>query len=202
MRALLAAFALVAAPVLAAADFGRVQKVGAGETAVVIDVRPLDQCTQSSLPGARCLPPSEFLSQRGQLPSERDLLWLLGTAGLTGGEHVVVAGDAASAREFVAGLLYLAGQKDVRVLDAPLTPLVAARRDAAPGQERALIRSAVFTAPMRDALWIVDRREIGADTADSIVAPDAYTAIRRFTRRLIDTGEAVRVGWALTEEKR
>ncbi|WP_126444937.1 rhodanese-like domain-containing protein [Sulfuricystis multivorans] len=197
MRAFLVALACAALPAFAATDFGRVTKVGTGETA--IDTRPLAQCRAASLPGARCLPPSEFIGERGQLPSERDLLWLLGTVGLDGSERVVVAGDTASAREFVAGLLYLAGQKDVRVLDAPLTPLLKVRGDAALGQERSLIRSTVFTAPMRDALWIVDRREAGAD---AIVARDAYTAIRRFARRLLDTGEAVRVGWALAEERR
>ncbi len=197
MRSGLALLALLAAPVFAANDFGSAQKVGAGETAV--DVRPLGQCKQATLPGARCLPPTEFLGQRGQLPSERDLLWLLGTAGLDGSERVIVAGDNPSAREFVAGLLYLAGQREVHVLAKPLTPLVATRSDAVPGRERALIRSTVFTAPMRDALWIVDQRELGETPA--IVAPDAYTAIRRFARQLLDSGQPLRVGWALTKEK-
>lgn len=197
MRIALALLAWLAAPVWAASDFGGVQKVGAGET--VVDVRPLGQCQQTTLPGARCLPPTECLSQRGQLPSERDLLWLLGTAGLDGSERVVVAGDHASAREFVAGVLYLAGQREVRVLSIPLTPLVAARGDAAPGQARALVRSTVFTSPMRDALWIVDQREQGETPA--IVAPEAYTAIRRFARQLLDTGQPVRVGWALNQDK-
>lgn len=193
MRALFAVCACVALPALAAADFGTTQKIGAGETA--IDVRPLERCRAASLPGARCLPPTEFLGRRGQLPSERDLLWLLGTAGLDGSERVVVAGDSAGAREFVAGLLYLAGQRDVRMLMTPLTPLVASRGDAAPGRERALTRSVVFTAPMRDELWIVDRHELRE--APAIVAADAYTAIRRFTRHLLAYGKPMRVGWAL-----
>jgi len=198
LRALFAAWSIVALPALAAADFGMTAKVGAGDTA--IDVRPLEQCRAASLPGARCLPPSEFLGLRGQLPSERDLLWLLGAAGLDGSERVVVAGDSDGAREFVAGLLYLAGQREVRVLAMPLTPLVSARSDAVPGQERALVRTKVFAAPMRDALWIVHPRE--ANGVPVILATDAYTAIRRFTRQLLDTGQAIRVGWALDGEKR
>ena len=193
MRMGLVLLVWLTAPVFAAADFGTTHKVGAGDTA--IDVRPLEQCKATSLPGARCLPPTEFLGRRGQLPSERDLLWLLGTAGLDGSERVVVGGDNAGAREFVAGLLYLAGQREVRVLTTPLTPLVATRGDAAPGRERALIRSAVFTAPMRDDLWVVDRRELGE--APAIVAADAYTAIRRFTRHLLTYGKPIRVGWTL-----
>lgn len=197
MRIGLTTLALLAAPALAASDFGVSRKVGAGATA--IDVRPLAQCRQASLPGARCLPPTEFLGRRGQLPSERDLLWLLGTAGLDGGERVVVAGDAAGAREFVAGLLYLAGQREVSVLDRVLTPLVEAQSKAEPGRERALVRSKVFIAPMRESLWVLSSKELGATPA--IVAPDAYTAIRRFTRHMLVHGEPLPVGWALTEGK-
>lgn len=198
MRKLIASLAFIPLPALAVADFGLMQKVGAGETA--IDVRPIEECKKASLPGARCLPPTEFLGRRGQLPSERDLLWLLGTAGLDGSERVVVAGDSASAREFVAGLLYLAGQREVRILDSDLTPLVKLASDAVPGQERALVRSKVFTAPMRDHLWVVAPCELSG--APVIVAPDAYTAIRRFVRQLLETGQPVRVGWALNQEKR
>lgn len=198
MRRRLALLALFAAPslALAAGDFGTTRKVGAGETA--IDVRPLTLCKQASLPGARCLPPAEFLGQRGELPSERDLLWLLGAADLDGSERVVVAGDSDSTREFVAGLLYLLGQREVRILDRALTPLVDSRSDGAPGQERALLRTKVFTAALRDALWVANTREIA--TAPAIIAPDAYAAIRRFTRHLLATGEPRRVGWALVKE--
>lgn len=198
MRLLAIALAFIAVPAAAAPDFGLARKVGAGETA--IDVRPLEICLKASLPGARCLPPTEFLGRRGQLPSERDLLWLLGAAGLDGSERVIVAGDSVGAREFVAGLLYLAGQREVRILDLDLTPLVKLASEAAPGQERALIRSTVFTAQMRDHLRIVATRELGETPA--IVAPDAYSAIRRFTRHLLETGKPLRVGWALAKEKR
>lgn len=195
MRALLLACAMITAPVWAASDFGVTHKVGAGATAIAIDTRPLADCKRASLPGARCLPVADFLSPQKQLPSERDLLWLLGTAGLDGSEAVLVAGDRANARDFVAGLLYLCGQRAVRILDAPLTPLLAGRPDAVPGQERGIVRSAIWTTPMRDHLWIVDRREIGNDA--SILAPDAYTAILRFTRHLASGGEPLRVGWNL-----
>ncbi len=197
MRTLAVLFACVALPAWAAADFVSTQKVGAGET--VIDTRPLTNCQAASLPGARCLPPSEFLGPHGELPNERDLLWLLGTAGLDGSERVVVAGDSAGAREFVAGLLYLAGQREVRILDTALTPLIASRSGAAPGQMRALFRAVIFTAPMRDHLWIVRPHEIANSKA--ILAPDAYSAIRRFARHLLAHGEALRVGWALAKEK-
>lgn len=198
MRALPLFLALLAMPAWAAGDFGHTAKVGAGGT--VVDTRPLAECQAAALPDARCLPPAEFLGPRGELPNERDLLWLLGTAGLDGSERVVVTGDNASAREFVAGVLYLAGQRDVRILDAPLTPLVKAHAGAAEGRTRALVRSSVFTAPMRDDLWIVARHEV--DNSPAILAADAYTSIRRFVRHLLDTGEARRVGWALDRDSR
>lgn len=164
---------------------------------VVIDVRPLLACRVASLPGARCLPAGDFLGAQGQLPNERDLLWLLGTAGLDGSETILVAGDSASGRDFVGGLLYLSGQRQVRVLPTPLTPLLALRADALPGMERGVIRTAVFSEPMRDDLWIVSPREIAAG---AIIAPDAYTALTRFTRHVAGGGQPVRVGWSLSNK--
>jgi thiosulfate/3-mercaptopyruvate sulfurtransferase len=198
MRASLLVFALMSAPAWAASDFAYTQKVGAGET--VIDSRPLADCKRASLPGARCLPAEEFLGPRQQLPGERDILWLLGTAGLAGSETVLVVGQDATARDFVAGLLYLAGQKSVRVLSGPLP------RMAAGGQERGMVRSAVWTAPMRDSLWVlgtdilrdkpalVDARGPTPTAADGVVfADDAYQAIARFTQLRAGQGFAVRV---------
>jgi len=117
---------------------------------VVIDARPLAECRRASLPGARCLPADEFLGPHRRLAGEREILWLLGTAGLDGSEAVLVAGLDATERDFLAGLLHLAGQRAVRVLAEPLPRLLAGRADAAPGNERGIVRAAVYTAPMRD----------------------------------------------------
>lgn len=119
---------------------------------VIIDSRPLAECTRASLPAARCLPADDFLGPHRRLPSERDLLWLLGTAGLDGSESVLVIGQDSTARDFVAGLLYLAGQRQVRVLGEPLGRLPGPR---SPGRARDMVRSAVFTAPMRAELWVL-----------------------------------------------
>ncbi len=119
---------------------------------VVIDSRPLADCKQATLPNARCLPADGFLGPHRRLPSERDILWLLGTAGLDGSETVLVVGQDATARDFVAGLLYLAGQRQVRVMTEPLARLAGSR---VPGQERGIVRAAVYTAPMRDRLWLL-----------------------------------------------
>jgi len=203
MRSALLILALVAAPASAASDFAYTQKVGVGDA--VIDSRALADCKRASLPGARCLPAEEFLGPQRQLPSERDILWLLGTAGLDGSETVLVIGEDATARDFVAGLLYLAGQKSVRILSGPL-PRPAG--SAGGGEERGIVRSAVWTAPMRDGLWV-----LGADilrskpslidaragrpkptAAEGVVfADDAYQAIARFTQMRAGQGIAVSV---------
>ena len=199
LLALVAPVAFVAAPAGAASDFAYTQKVGAGETAlVVIDTRPLAECKQAALPGARCLPAADLLGPQRELPGERDLLWLFGALGLSGEEAVLVVGDTASSRDFVGGLLYLAGQRRVSVLDQRISPLLADGRALAPGQERGLLRTAVFTQPMRDALWLVHPREWDGVTGQTIQAPDAYSAIIRFTRHVAAGaagGEPVRVGW-------
>ena len=201
MHKALLALALIAAPAWAGGDFAYTRKVGAGET--VIDSRPLADCKRASLAGARCLPAEEFLDPQRRLPSERDILWLLGTAGLAGSETALVVGQDASARDFVAGLLYLAGQKSVRILSGTM-PRLDGR--AAGGQERGMVRSAVWTAPMRDGLWV-----LGADLVRDkptlvdaggpkpaaangvVIADDAYQAIARFTQLRAGQGIAVRV---------
>lgn len=126
--------------------------------AVVVDTRPLAACTSRSLPGARCLPPREFLGPHHRLASFRDIVWVLGAAGLSGRETVVVAGDDPVRRDFVAGVLYLAGQSRVAVLTAPLTPLVA-HGPAVPGRARGMFRNPVYRGQPRVGL-IVLRREL------------------------------------------
>ena len=138
----------------AAEDFAYARTVAA-EGSVVIDTRPLADCRAKSLAGARCLPAEDFLGPHRRLPSARDLLWLLGTAGLSGEENVLVVGQEAGARDFVAGLLYIAGQRSVRVLTEPLGRVFEAGAAAGPGRERGMIREAVFAAPMRDELLVL-----------------------------------------------
>ena len=176
----------------AANDLAYTQTVGAGEMAV-IDTRPLSECKRASLPGARCLPASDLLGAQRQLPGERDLLWLFGTLGLTGEETVLVVGNTASGRDFVGGLLYLSGQRHVRILDHAFSPRLATE----PGQERGLLRTSVFTQPMRDEAWLVHPNEASAADGPIILAPDAYAAIIRFTRQVAAGGQDVRVGWNL-----
>ncbi|MCB1892430.1 MAG: hypothetical protein KDF48_09440, partial [Rhodocyclaceae bacterium] len=145
---------LFALPAQAAEDFAYVRSA-AVEGSVVVDTRPLADCRAKSLADARCLSAEDFLGPQRRLPSARDVLWLFGTAGLTGEEGVLVVGQDAAARDFVAGLLYIAGQRSVRVLTEPLGRAFEAGAAAGPGRERGMVREVVFAAPMRDGLLVL-----------------------------------------------
>jgi thiosulfate/3-mercaptopyruvate sulfurtransferase len=138
----------------------------AADDQVRIDTRPLADCQRASLPKARCLPADDFLGPHRRLPGEREILWLLGTAGLDGSETVLVAGETATKRDFVAGLLYLAGQRAVRVLTPALSRQLARAPEGAPGQARGIVRQAVFTASMR-AERIVLQHELSRGIAET-----------------------------------
>ena len=127
--------------------------------AVIVDVRPQELCLKGSLSGARCLPAADFFGPHGRLVNFPDLSWLLGTAGLSGNEHVIVVGISPLKRDFVAGMLYLAGQQKVTILRLSFAELEAESLSA--GQKRANIRSAVHSTPFR-AEMIILRNELDA----------------------------------------
>ena len=110
------AAATVLASSVAAADVVRFVAAPDAEVDVVVDSRPAARCAEATLPGARCVPITDILGPHDRFPSVSGLLWLLGTAGLTGGEHVLVVGERARDRDALAGVLYLAGQRRVSVL--------------------------------------------------------------------------------------
>ncbi|PHS79491.1 MAG: hypothetical protein COB59_01460 [Rhodospirillaceae bacterium] len=121
------------------------------EATTVIDTRILEKCEGASLPNARCLPAASFLGPHGRLANFRDILWLLGTVGLDGHERVLVIGNNRTEKDFVAGLLYLAGQAKVEVLTKMPPP--SALTDGGTG--RSITREKIFQAPMRDQLLIL-----------------------------------------------
>ena len=119
----------------------------------ILDERSEANCEKASLPGASCLAASTVLGPNRRLPNVSGLLWLLGTIGLTGHEHVMVIGDNDQDKAFMAGLLYLAGQKKITIMVSRLDDLKDA--DLAPGTTRSKTRQKVFEAPMRDDAIIV-----------------------------------------------
>lgn len=155
----------------------------------MLDTRPLAQCEKRTVRSARCITTTDLLGHSGRLPSPRDIAWLLGTLGLDGSETVVVAGRPGMARDFVAGLLYLAGQKQVLLLRPPLGRLMGTTAvPLAAGQRRSMSRERHYVARPRDQL-IVLRSELQRRLA------------RQETLRLLDVrsqaeywGEQIR-GW-------
>jgi len=129
----------------------------AGHSGFIVDTRKPESCEAASLKGARCLPARDLLGPHKRLANFSGLIWLLGTAGLTGEEHVLVTGDQSTNKEFIAGVLYLAGQRKVSVLTSPLKSLPEGKM--APGISRSKTRENVYQAAMRSDL-IVLRSEL------------------------------------------
>ena len=128
---------------------------------IIVDVRPQELCLKGSLSGARCLPAGDFFGPHGRLINFTDLSWLLGTAGLSGSEHVLVVGISPLERDFVAGILYLAGQQKVTILGISFAELEDKSADLSPGRKRSNIRSTVHSAPFRSEMIIL-RNELDA----------------------------------------
>jgi len=134
----------------------------------IVDARSQADCLQGSLPGARCLPSSSLVGGDGQLIGAKALLWRLGTLGLSGAEQVLVVGEDATDRDMVGAVLYLAGMPKVSVLLRPVSRLVA----EAPGQVPGAVRSAVFSAPMRDKQLVFAR-----DVREALRAEEAAPVV-------------------------
>lgn len=113
----------------------------------IVDARPAALCEAASLPGARCLPAEDFLSLHGRLAGFANIAWVLGSAGLSGDEKVLVAGGNPVRRDFVAGLLYIMGQKDISVLTTGISQL---KVKLAAGEARGMLREQIWQAAARD----------------------------------------------------
>ena len=167
----IAAMSLASVPGVAATSdaFSYVDGVAGLDGITVVDVRARRACVERSIRGAHCLPAADFLGPHGRLASFRQIFWLLGTAGLSGREHVLVVGDDPTERDFVAGMLYLCGQARVSVLKAPIAEGAGwPAAQLGPGTPRAMTRNPVYQAAVRD-----DDLVLRSDLAREIAAGDA-----------------------------
>lgn len=123
---------------------------------VILDTRAKTYCLQESAKGARCLPGEDLLDQTGRLASFRDIVWLLGALGLTRDTPVLVSGDSDAQRDFVAGLVFLSGQRIVHIHSGSLSEALE-RGHLARGRARAagLFRDPVYIGPVRDELIVL-----------------------------------------------
>jgi hypothetical protein len=185
--ALLAAFAgplpAAAAP---SAALSFVEQAQLDPATRVIDVRDGNACAKASLAGARCLPAADLFDADGRPVDFHTLRWLFGAIGLAGHERVLVVGADAGNAAAVGALLFLAGQRDVAVLDRP----VAIPAGAQGGSARNITREAVFTAPMRDRLLVAAPEQ----TAGTVIASGPpIERLRGFARGSADGTQPIRL---------
>lgn len=176
MRALIGLLVCLALPARAELALHSASAPPSGGAAL-LDVRPLAACQARSVAGARCLPAGDFLDARGRLAPWREVLWLFSTVGLTGAETVIVIGDDATDRRFVAGLLELAGQRRVELTKRPLAALWAAGWSAGPGRERDFARQVAYTAAMREGEIVLPHE---ARPANAVADADPRHALARW----------------------
>lgn len=161
MRILIASISVlvyaIATPVIAKS--AAIRYVGVHQIAphaVIVDTRAQALCQQRSVAGAHCLPASDLLGPAGELPSFADIFWALGTAGLDGSETVLVTGDRAGARDFIAGILYLCGQAHIEILKPAIDKVLrTGKLQPGPGKPRAILRQRIYQATMRDTAMIL-----------------------------------------------
>lgn len=159
----------------------------------VVDTRPLEACLVASVEGARCLPATDFVDPTGNLANFRDIRWLLGAAGLSGRESILVAGDDEVRREFVAGVLFLAGQARVTIVTRELAAILRTRpRLRGSGVARGLVRRPIYEAPLRDArIVLASELVLGLESgAMATLLPQRQPAVEAPPRWLIVNAES------------
>lgn len=167
--------------------------------AILLDARADEACITRTVRGARCLPAREFRDAAGRLPDWREVLWLFSTARLTGSETVLVLGERPLDRDQLAALLHIAGQREVRVVEAPVSRLLAGGMAAGPGAPRDFARQVAYTARMRDALLVLphefdSRRQRAVDASQQAAA----TAMRGAAAPVLVSASPARSLAALT----
>jgi thiosulfate/3-mercaptopyruvate sulfurtransferase len=160
-------------------------RVPPADVDAVLDVRSPGACSQGSLPGARCLPAQDFLAPHRRLANISGILWLLGTAGLEGDEWVLIIGDRGADREFMAGLLYLAGQKQISVLSQPVSRVAGGLDGLRPGVPRSRTREVVWQAPMRaDRILLRSELQSRLAQADAPILIDGRSETEYWGQRI------------------
>jgi thiosulfate/3-mercaptopyruvate sulfurtransferase len=115
----------------------------------VVDVRPKNRCERATIKAAVCFPVEQLFADNDRIANFSGLLWMLGTAGLSGDETVLVVGDQMIRKEAFAGLLFAAGQATVLVHSGNLTQISKSDNLTLPvgaGIQRSTTRTKVFTA--------------------------------------------------------
>lgn len=115
----------------------------------LLDARDIKVCQSSSVKGAKCLPANTFYSKNGQLASFSDIRWAFGTANIKETDNVLVFADKPQDRNFLAGLLFLAGQHKITYWKGKTSELQNLLGKAS-GQSRGILRTHIYSGIMRD----------------------------------------------------
>ena len=101
---------------------------GIDDQEIVLDVSNGDQYAKSHIKGAIHIPEKSFLSDDGALKSPEEMAAVLGAAGITRDDPVLVYSDSLSSGEaaFVFWALIYLGQEKVKLLDGGLGSYTAA----------------------------------------------------------------------------
>lgn len=114
-------------------------------------MRSKERCSELTLDKATCLPVEELLASRQRVANFSGLLWKLGTADLVGDEHVLVVGESIVRKDVIAGILHLAGQRQISILVPNLSELISTLPESrhSKGVVTSSTRRQVWQAPMR-----------------------------------------------------
>ncbi len=176
---------------------------------VLLDVRAIGLCLDSSVSGARCLPARTFYSKEYGLASFHHVNWALGTLGLSENDDLLVFADNEADRDAVAGLLFLAGQLKVSRWAGEMKQLQTLL-GADSGQPRGVTRTHVYAGTTRDKFialtqeiptlqqtgWILSSAQPSSETvrANTIVtAGSPMMAIAVFARLLANGHQTLKV---------
>lgn len=144
------------------------------EGRIFVDARPESACIGQSLAESVCLPVELFVSAEGRLANLRDIRWLLGALGMTGGEIALVISDDPQRRDIVAAVLYLAGQRKVIRSRLPVSSLLQkGQLQRGPSRRAAFFRVVVFQEHVRDR-WLVATKHHSA-------YPDVVASLAHFS---------------------
>jgi len=159
---------------------------------VLLDARDLKTCQTSSVAGSRCLPASNFHSKEGELASFYDIGWAFGTANLKESDNILVFADDPQDRNFLAGLLFLAGQHKIAYWSGKTAKLQAILGKAT-GKPRGILRSHIYSGLMRDGYIVLPNDPVSSSRLLVIAKESPVTSIAAFAQTLAEGNEKARV---------
>jgi hypothetical protein len=137
-----------------------------------IDARNLDRCLESSVKSSICLPADTFKSPDKELPSFYHSSWFFGTLGLDGSEELLVFSDNKPDRNLVAGVLHLAGQKNVALWQGKVA-LLQQIAGSGKGRTGGITRQVVYSGLIReDQIAMLDDLNSLTERDWELVYPD------------------------------